>query len=214
MVEYNNNNNNIILLNNYLSSESIIELNKKYSIELSLLSQQIKKILLTDNLFSILTINGNLFSFGNLLFRTNKIIDIYSNKLFFCGIKQNNDILIWGENFDKYILKLCNKQGIKNYSIKTFDNGFSILSSNNLYLIKDKSECIIIKNITKVETFGELNFFKTEDKIIYFKNDVNDVKEFSLLEDSSKKNKMKNIFINKLMNDKSRLLYIIKKTIQ
>lgn len=229
MNEYKNHNNILTTLNNYLSPETVINLNKNYSIDVSLLSQPIKKILSTLNVFSVLTTENNLFAFGNILLRKNKIKDIFANELFFCGLKQNNDILIWGDQFKKYVLKSVDRQNFKNCSIKTLTNGFSILSNKNLYLIKDKAEVNTIKNVAQSETVGELKIFKTADKIIYFKNDINDVKEFSLtslnqLENNLKETELeqdleqerltaKKILVDKLMSNKNRLIQIIKKSL-
>lgn len=229
MNEYKNCNNILTTLNNYLSPETVINLNKNYSIDVSLLSQPIKKILSTSNVFSVLTTENNLFAFGNILLRKNKIKDIFANKLFFCGFKQNNDILIWGDQFKKYVLKSVDRQNFKNCSIKTLANGFSVLSNKNLYLIKDKAEVNTIKNVVQSETVGELKIFKTADKIIYFKNNINDVKEFSLSSLNQLKNNLKEsdpepdleqerltakkILVDKLMSNKNRLMQIIKKSL-
>jgi hypothetical protein len=109
-------------------------------------------------------------------------------------------------------LKNVDKTHSKNLAIKSLTNGFYMLLNKNLHLIKDKCQITTIKDINQFETINDIKIAKTKNKIIYFKNDVNDIKEIPN-DNSNSKNCMKQLFANKLLNDKNRLLQIIKKSL-
>lgn len=199
--------------NNNLTEDTIQYISNTYNLSNPNLFKKIKQVCSTDDSISLLTIDGNLITFGNNNFYTNHellniFIKISSNNSFFCGITTDSRVIFWGDNNKKKILKY--KVDKNNNEIFPLFNGFLIFTFNNIYLWSPLNNTKIIKNVTHVINLHNIKIFKQDNNLFYIKNDdVDNIYNFNIETTDKKLNYIKNIIIDKLINDKNRLFDII-----
>jgi hypothetical protein len=203
----------IILYDNLLSQESLQLLSYKYNVRDTNLLKKIKKCCQTDYAFSLLTIDNDLISFTfrkNKIYKTiHKLENIFSNKRNFCGITTDNKIIFWG-NIPKIntFYYSIDKNKCEIYSLT---NGFLIYNYPNVYLWKNSNSNIskIFKNVEwLIDVYGKFQLFKKYEEI-YCIEDIDKKYICNMSTNNQKLNLVKSLIINKLINDKSRLIQIL-----
>lgn len=199
--------------NNNLTEDTIQYIQNNYNLFDENLFKQIKQICSTNDSISLLTIDGNLITFGNNNFYTeHKILNIFikilSNESSFCGITTDSRVIFWGDNNKKKILKY--KVDKNNNEIFPLSNGFLIFTFNNIYLWNSNNITKIVKDVDHLINLHNIKLFKHNNNIYYIKNnDANNIYNFDTKTPNEKLNYIRTLIIDKLINDKNRLFDII-----
>lgn len=199
--------------NNNLTEDTIQYIQNNYNLFDENLFKQIKQICSTNDSISLLTIDGNLITFGNNNFYTdhkilNTFIKIISNESLFCGITTDSRIIFWGDNNKKKILKY--KVDKNNNEIFALSNGFLIFTFNNIYLWNLNNVTKIIKDVSHLINLPNIKIFKHDNNIYYIRNDdANNIHNFDIKTSDEQLNYIRTLIVDKLVNDKNRLFNII-----